>query len=46
MIWDLLQRKIGFYSHRQNSSTQQKSEKKQEPEKKKNPKDPEITDQL
>lgn len=46
MIWDLLQRKIGFYSHRQNSSTQQKSEKKQEPEKKKDPKDPEITDQL
>lgn len=46
MIWDLLQRKIGFYSHRQNSSTQQKSEKKQEPEKKKDPKDPEIMDQL
>lgn len=45
MIWDLLQRKIGFYGHRR-SGMQQENEKKQESEKKRDPKDPEISDQL
>ncbi|WP_283606798.1 spore germination protein [Faecalispora anaeroviscerum] len=44
MIWNLFQRKIGFYSHR--NSANQENEKKKEPEKKTDSKDPEISDRL
>lgn len=47
MVWDFLQHKIGFYSHKQSGGNmQQEKQNKEESSRKKDSQDPEITDYL